>query len=70
MTQGIEYVPPSMIAIYTLACEVCQQMAEHYQDEGYVAKQVIDGLANYLRIVAHIEAAYLTRQRPVDNAAE
>lgn len=59
----VEYVPPSNDTLDKLARGVCERMAESLKDERYLNTEVIWGLAEFLKIVARIEANRLNRQQ-------
>lgn len=66
----IEYIAPDKATMHNFARKVCQEMAGRYEDEGYTSKPVVDGLANYLHLVANIQAGYLSKRGAVDNATD
>ncbi|GAB4575752.1 MAG: hypothetical protein Kow0077_28830 [Anaerolineae bacterium] len=59
----VEYVPPSNQVVEAFARNVCEILAKKWDDESYLDHEVIWGLAQFLKVVAQIEANRLNRQQ-------
>jgi len=58
----VEYIPPSNETIDELAKKVCEEMAKREQDNSYNSFDVRSGFAQFLKVVAKIQAKRLTEE--------
>ena len=53
----IVYIPPDQHSIHTYAQQVCDTLAQRC-DPSFAQPEVVMGFANFLSLVAHLEAKY------------
>ncbi len=62
MSRRIEYHPPDKQTIRRFAQDVAETLAERHNDRGYLAAEVVQGFADFLQVVAWIEAKRLNQE--------
>lgn len=58
----IEYVPPPDKAIDKFARDVCAALAEKRNDPSMLNWEIVNGLAEFLKLAARVQAKHLTAQ--------
>ena len=53
----VVYIPPDQRSIHTYAQQVCDTLAKRC-DPSFAEPEVVTGFANFLSLVAHLEAKY------------
>lgn len=67
---AIEYLPPEREGIDTYAKQLCEHLADKYDDPSYREGEVVHGLAEFLSISGTIHAKQCNRRQVFDNAAD
>ncbi len=65
--RNIEYLPPEREGIDRYAKQVCDQLAERYDDPSYREGEVVHGLADFLDLAGKIQAKHFNSSESVDN---
>lgn len=60
------YTPPSDAEVEQLVCEASQRMADETGDQGYLAPEIMWGLAAFIKLIGHIKAKQLNRAQEGD----
>ncbi len=65
----IEHLPPEREGIDIYAKQICEHLADKYDDPSYREGDVVHGLAEFLSIAGAIHAKQRNRRQMFDNAA-